>query len=104
MNTLVFRVLFFCFQWPSTFCMLTMKTSPSLQQFVSRKFVSTGRRFCLFVCYGEQICTQLWMVEGTSTFNGGLRSRTIESKIKSRIAEQCMHVYFIFILFINFRR
>jgi hypothetical protein len=54
---------------------------------VSRKFVSMGRKSCLFVCYGGQICTELWMVEGVAALNGGLRSRTVESKIKSRIGE-----------------
>ncbi len=54
---------------------------------VSRKFVSMGIKSCLFVCYGEQICTELWMVEGVAALNGGLHSRTVEDKIISKIGE-----------------
>ncbi len=46
-----------------------------------------GSLVCL--CYGEQICTKLWMVEGVATLNGGLCSRTVEGKIRSKIEEQC---------------
>jgi hypothetical protein len=62
---------------------------------VSRKFVSMGRKSCLFVCYGEQICTELWMVEGAMTLNGGLCHRIVEGKIRSRIREQCKQVFLI---------
>jgi hypothetical protein len=31
-----------------------------------------GRKSCLFVCYGEQICIELWMVEGVAALKGGL--------------------------------
>ncbi len=54
---------------------------------VSRKFVSMGRKSCLFVCYGEHICIELWMVEGVATLNGGLHSRTMEGKIRNKIGE-----------------
>jgi hypothetical protein len=54
---------------------------------VSRKFVSMGRKFYLFVCYGKQICIELWMVEGATTLNGGLCSKTVEGKIRSKIGE-----------------
>ncbi len=63
---------------------------------VSRKFVSMGRKSCLFVCYGEQICTKLWMVEGATALNGGLRSRMVEGKIRSRIEEGCRQGFFNF--------
>jgi hypothetical protein len=33
-----------------------------------------GRKSCLFVCYGKQICTELWMVEGVAALNGSLRN------------------------------
>jgi hypothetical protein len=39
---------------------------------VSIKFVSISRKFSLFVCYGEHICIELWMVEGVTVLNGGL--------------------------------
>ncbi len=55
---------------------------------VSRKFASMGRKSCLFVCYQEQICTELWMVEGVAALNGGLRRRIVEGKIRSRIRER----------------
>jgi hypothetical protein len=54
---------------------------------ISRKFLSMGRKSCLFVCYGEQICFELWMVKGTAALNGGLHSRTVEDKIISKIGE-----------------
>jgi hypothetical protein len=52
--------------------------------------MSTGRKSCLFVCYEKQIGTELWMVEGVTTLNGGLHSRTMEGKIRRKIQEQCM--------------
>jgi hypothetical protein len=64
-----------------------------------------GRKSCLFVCYGEQICTELCMVEGAAALNGGLRNRTVEGKIRSRIGERCRQVFFFscFLLFSNFQ-
>jgi len=46
-----------------------------------------GSLVCL--CYQEQIYTKLWMVEGAVALNGGLHSRMVEGKIRSRIREQC---------------
>ncbi len=54
---------------------------------ISMKFVSMGRKSCLFVCCEEQICIELWMVEGVVALNGGLHSRMVESKIRSKIEE-----------------
>jgi hypothetical protein len=51
---------------------------------VSRKFVSMGRKFCLFVYYEEQIGTKLSMVEEAATLNGGLHSRTVEGTIRRK--------------------
>jgi hypothetical protein len=70
---------------------------------ISRKFVSMGRKSCLFVCYEKQIGTELWMVEGVTTLNGGLHSRTVEGKIRRTIKEQCKQVL-VFLLSISFRR
>jgi hypothetical protein len=53
-----------------------------------------GSFVCLFVCYGEQIYTELLMVEGATTLNGGLHNRTMEGKIRSRIGEQCRQAFF----------
>jgi hypothetical protein len=61
-----------------------------------KKFVSIGRKSCLFVCYGKQIYTKLWMVEGAMTLNGGLCHKAMEGKIRSRIGERCMQVFLIF--------
>jgi hypothetical protein len=63
---------------------------------VSRKFVSMGRKSCLFVCYDKQIGTEPWIVEGVATLNGGLHNRTMEGKIIRRIWEQCRQVLFFF--------
>jgi hypothetical protein len=60
---------------------------------VSRKLVSMGRKFCLFVCYVEHIGTELWMAEEVVALNGSLHSRTVEGKIRKRIREQCRQVF-----------
>ncbi len=70
---------------------------------ISRKFVRMGRKTCLFVCYEEQIGTELWMVEGAVALNGGLHSRTVEGNRRRTIGEQCRQVL-IFLLFFSFRR
>jgi hypothetical protein len=70
---------------------------------VSRKFVSMGRKSCLFVCYDKHIGTEPWMVEGATTLNGGLHNKTVEGKIIRRIWEQCMQVLSFFFS-ISFRR
>ncbi len=62
-----------------------------------------GKKFCLFVCYGEQICTELWTVEGAVALIGGLHNRMVEGKIRSRTGEQHRQAFFlIFFLFNNF--
>ncbi len=48
---------------------------------ISRKFVSIGRKSCLFVCYEEQI-SKLWMVEGAAALNGSLHNRMVDGKIR----------------------
>ncbi len=64
-----------------------------------------GREFCLFMCYGEHICAELWMVEGVAALNGGLCSRTVEGKIRSKTREQCKQAFFlIFFFFNNFQK
>jgi hypothetical protein len=55
-----------------------------------------GRKSCLFVCYGEHICTKLWMVEGAATLNGGLCIKMVEGKIRCKIEEQCKQVFLFF--------
>jgi hypothetical protein len=61
-----------------------------------------GRKYCLFVCYREQVSIKLWMVEGVATVNGGLCGRTVENKIKSRIGERCRQVVFFLCFFFDF--
>jgi hypothetical protein len=65
---------------------------------VSRKFVSLGRKSCLFVCYEKWIDTELWMVEGVAAFNGGSHSRTVEGKIRRKTLG-AMQVGSVFLLF-----
>jgi len=45
------------------------------------------------------------MVQGAATLNGGLHSRIVESKIRSKIGKRCRHA-FLLILFIfnNFKK
>jgi hypothetical protein len=52
-----------------------------------------GRKSCLFMYYGKHIYTELWMVEGVVTLNGGLCSRMVESKIRNKIGERCKHFF-----------
>jgi len=69
---------------------------------ISRKLVRMGRKSCLFVYYVELIGTKLWMVEEGVTLNGGLKSTTVEGRIRRRIQKQCTHVFSFFM--ISFRR
>jgi hypothetical protein len=47
----------FCFEWPTTFCMLTTEMILSLfvmdAMTISRRLVSLGRKLCLFMYYVE---------------------------------------------------
>jgi len=52
---------------------------------VSRRLVSMGKKLCLFVYYVEQIDNKQWMVEEAMALNGGMESRMMEGKIRSRI-------------------
>ncbi len=65
---------------------------------ISRKLVSMGKKFCLFMCYEEQISTELWMAKEAVALNGGLHNRTMEGKIRRRIWEQCKQVFLLFSL------
>jgi hypothetical protein len=52
---------------------------------VSRKLVSMGRKFCLFVYYVKLIGIELWMTEEVTTLNGGLENKILENMIRRRI-------------------
>jgi hypothetical protein len=60
-----------------------------------------GRKSCLFVNYGEQIFTELWMVEGAVALKGGLCSMTLEGKIRSRTRERCMNTFILIFFFFS---
>ncbi len=68
--------------------------------------MNMGRKSCLFLCYEEQIGTELWMAEEVVALNGGLHSRTLEGKIKRRIQEQFgqVLVFFFFSLLLEDNR
>ncbi len=48
---------------------------------VSKKLVSLGRKFCLFVYYVTQMNNKQWMVKKTMASNGNIWSRTVEGRI-----------------------
>jgi hypothetical protein len=52
---------------------------------VSKRLVSMGRKLCLFASYVELIDNKLWMAIEAMALNGGMESRTMEGKIRSRI-------------------
>jgi hypothetical protein len=54
---------------------------------ISRRLVSLGRKFCLFVYYVEQINNKQWMAKKIAALNGGMQSRMVEGKIR-KIQEQ----------------
>jgi hypothetical protein len=54
--------------------------------------VSMSRKSCSFVFYMELIDTKLWMAKEAATLNGGLKSRTVDGKIRRGIQKQCKHV------------
>jgi hypothetical protein len=62
---------------------------------VSRKFVSMGRKSCLFVYYVKLINIELWMAEEATPLNDGLESRMVECKIRRKIQKQCRHVFLL---------
>jgi hypothetical protein len=53
-----------------------------------------GRKSCLFVCYVEHIGTKLLMAEEVVALNGGLHNGTMEGMRRTKIQEQCKHVFF----------
>jgi hypothetical protein len=52
---------------------------------VSRRFVSMGRKLCLFVYYVEQIDNKQWMAKEVAALNGGMENKMMEGKIRRRI-------------------
>ncbi len=44
-----------------------------------------GKKSCLFVYYVKLIGTKLWMVEKGATLNGGLKTRTVQGRIRRKI-------------------
>jgi hypothetical protein len=56
---------------------------------ISRKLVSMGRKFCLFLYYVELLNTKLWMVEEVAALNGGLERRTVGGMKRRGIWKQC---------------
>jgi len=52
---------------------------------ISRKHVRMGKKSCLFVYYVELLDTKLWMAEEGATLNGGLKTRTVQGKIRRKI-------------------
>jgi hypothetical protein len=44
-----------------------------------------GKKSCLFVYYVELLDTKLWMAEEGATLNGGLKTRTVQGKIRRKI-------------------
>jgi hypothetical protein len=52
---------------------------------ISRKHMRMGKKSCLFVYYVKLIGTKLWMVEKGATLNGGLKTRTVQGRIRRKI-------------------
>jgi hypothetical protein len=63
---------------------------------VSKRLVSLGKKFCLFVFDVEQINNKQWMVKEIVVLNGGMGSRMVEGKIRRRIREQWREVFLLF--------
>ncbi len=58
----------------------------------SRRLVNLGTNLCLFVYYVEQVDNKQWVAKDTTTFNGGVESRTVHDNITRRIQGQWKQV------------